>query len=296
MGNNQHKIASMSGKQVVITGPTSGIGKEIACQLAALGAEIVLACRDIKRGEQAADEIALRTGMKSCVVMRIDTSSQESIRDFVLQYRTSYSRLDVLINNAGINSTRRQTSVDGLELTFATNVLGYHLLTQELLGLLRASAPSRIVNVASTFAKYFDLEDLQFDRRPYVGRKAYAQSKACNRMLTRVLASSIEGSGVTANSMAPGFVQTELYRDVSSTLRFIMRLAGLAFGNSVTEGADTAVWLASDSAVKNVNGGFFERRQEIPCKFKNEGAEKALWRYCNGAVRAGTGRKETITP
>jgi NAD(P)-dependent dehydrogenase (short-subunit alcohol dehydrogenase family) len=278
----QTKNGSMTGKRVIITGPTSGIGKEVAAQLAALGAELVLACRDLGRGERTADEIARRTGAKNCVVMRIDTSSQQSIHEFARQYRERYSRLDVLINNAGINRSQRQTSVDGVELTFATNVLGYYVLTRELLDLLRASAPARIVNVASTFASDLDLADLQFERRAYEGRKAYAQSKACDRMLTWALARRLEGSGVTANAMAPGLVQTGLYRDTSPALRLLLRLMGFFYGRSVALGADTAVWLASSSEVEGVNGRFFEQRQEAPCEFRNVEAEEKLWSICEG--------------
>jgi len=106
--------------------------------------------------------------------------------------------------------------VDGIELTFATNVLGYFLLTQELLGLLEKSAPARIVNVASTYASDLDLDDLQFDRRPFESFKAYAQSKACNRMLTWALARRLDGSGVVVNAMAPGLItETGLYRNAA---------------------------------------------------------------------------------
>ena len=148
MNITQTPNGSMTGKRVIITGPTSGFGKEIATQLAALGAELVLACRDLGRGERTVDEIARCTGAKNCEVMRIDTSNQQSIHEFARQYRERYPRLDVLINNAGINRSQRQTSVDGIGLTFATNVLGYYLLTRDLLDLLRASAPAHIVNTS----------------------------------------------------------------------------------------------------------------------------------------------------
>jgi len=271
----------MSGKRVIITGPTSGFGKEIAAQLAAMGAEVVLACRDLELGERTVDEIARRTGAKNCVAMRLDTSSQQSIQELVQQYRKQYSRLDVLINNAGIHRSRRQTSADGIELTFATNVLGYHILTRELLDLLRASAPARIVNVASSFASDLDLTDLQFEKRDFVGRKAYAQSKACNRMFTWALARRLEGIGVTANALAPGLVmQTGLYRDLSPVVRLILRLVSLFKGRSIAEGADTAVWLASSAEVEGVSGRFFDQRQEVPCKFRNVEAEETLWSIC----------------
>jgi NAD(P)-dependent dehydrogenase (short-subunit alcohol dehydrogenase family) len=274
---------SMAGKRVIITGSTSGFGKEIALQLAMMGAEIVLACRDIQRGKETAEEIARRTGNKNCMVMHIDTSNQKSIHEFAKQYGKTYSRLDVLINNAGINRAERQMSVDGIELTFATNVLGYFLLTRDLLDLLRASAPARIVNVASTFASDLDLTDLQFNHRVYVGQKAYAQSKACDRMLTWAFARRLEGSGVTANAMAPGLVvKTGLYRDTALRIRLILRLVSLFFGRNVAQGSDTAIWLASSPEVEGVNGKFFEQRQEASCKFRNSEAEEKLWSICEG--------------
>ncbi len=253
----------MKGKQVVITGPTSGIGMEIAMGLGALGAELVLGCRDVRRGEQTSDEITRRTGAKSVAVMQIDTSSQQSIRDFARQYREKHSRLDVLINNAGMNRGvhPRQNSVDGVELTFATNVLGYFLLTRELVDLLKASAPARIVNVASSFASDLDLDDLQFERRTFDSAKAYAQSKTCDRLLTWALARWLEKSGVTANAMAPGLVaETGLYRHAPPEL--LARLRQRSERTSA-QGADTAVWLASSDKVEGVTGKFFGDRRRL---------------------------------
>ncbi len=270
----------MKDKQVIITGPTSGIGKEIAMGLGALGANLILACRDVKLGKVTAEEITRKTGAKNIVAMPIDTSSQQSIRDFARQYRGKYSRLDVLINNAGMNrGTRgRANSVDGIEETFATNVLGYSLLTQELLDLLKASAPSRIVNVASTFASDLDLDDLQFERRPFDSTKAYAQSKACNRMLTWALARRLEGTKVTVNAMAPGLVvDTGLYRHAPPEFLIRLRQRG---DRSVAQGADTAVWLASSPNLDKVSGKFFYDRQEIPCEFRNTANEEKLWKIC----------------
>jgi NAD(P)-dependent dehydrogenase (short-subunit alcohol dehydrogenase family) len=272
----------MKGKRIIITGPTSGIGKEIAIGLSALGAEIVLGCRDIRLGEETKEEIMRRTGSKSIAVMHVDTSNQQSVRDFARQYHQAYPRLDVLINNAGLNRATRQTSVDGLELTFATNVLGYYLLTHELLNLLKSSAPARIVNVASTFASDLDLDDLQFERRPYDGVKAYAQSKACNRLLTWAFARRLEKSGVAVNAMAPALVpQTGLYRDTPEPMRLILNQRG---GRSAAEGADTAVWLASSREVEGVSGKLFDQRREILCQFRNTGAEEKLWAICERLV------------
>lgn len=277
----------MKNKQVIITGPTSGIGKEIALGVSALGANLVLACRDANLGKQTADEITHKTGAKNIAVMNLDASSQQSIRDFARHYREKYLRLDVLINNAGMNrgTKGRADTVDGIEETFATNVLGYFLLTQELLDLLKASAPSRIVNVASTFASDLDLDDLQFERRPFDSTKAYAQSKACNRMLTWVLARRLEGTKVTANAMAPGLiVDTGLYRHAPPEMLVRLRQRG---DRSVAQGADTAVWLASSPNLENVSGKFFYDRQEIPCEFRNKVNEEKLWKICEGLVKTG---------
>ena len=215
--------------------------------------------------------------------MQIDTSNQKSIHEFSRQFCKRYSRLDVLINNAGINRSQRQMSADGIELTFATNVLGYFCLTRDLLDLLRTSAPARIVNVASSYASDLDLADLQFDHRVYEGRKAYAQSKACDRMLTWAFARRLDGSGVTANAMAPGLVvNTGLYRDTAPMIRLILRLVSLRFGRSVAQGADTAIWLASSPEVEGVNGKFFDQRREVSCQFRNVEAEEKLWSICEG--------------
>ena len=276
----------MKNKQVIITGPTSGIGKEIALQLGALGANLVLACRDVARAKQTADEIAQHTGAQPIAVMQIDTASQQSIREFARQYREKYSQLDVLINNAGMNRGMhpRVKSVDGIELTFATNVLGYFLLTQELLDLLKASAPARIVNVASQFASDLDLDDLEFERRPFESAKAYAQSKACNRLFTWALARRLKGTQVTANAMAPGLIaDTGLYRDAPPEL--VARLRQRS-GRTIAQGADTAVWLASSPDVEGVSGDFFADRKKIPCEFKNKTAEEKLWTICEGLVKA----------
>jgi len=275
----------MKGKRVIITGPTSGVGKEITLQLAELGAEVILACRDIQRGNEVAAKITRRTGSKDVVVMEIDTSSQQSIREFAQEFSSKYDHLDVLINNASGNrgTLPKVNSVDGIELTFATNALGYFLLTQELLDLLKQSAPSRIINVASQYASDLDLDDLQFERRPFESFRAYAQSKACNRLLTWALARRLVGSGVTANAMTPGLItETELYRNAAPEL--IQRLTQYSGGRTSAQGADTATWLASDPDLENVSGKFYEDREEVECEFRNEKNEEKLWKICEELV------------
>lgn len=275
----------MKGKRVIVTGPTSGVGKEIAIQLAELEAEVILACRDTKRGNVVAKEITKRTGSKNVVVMEIDTSSQASIRKFAREFRDKYDRLDVLINNASGNrgTLPKVHSVDGIELTFATNVLGYFLLTQELLDLLKQSAPARIINVASQYASDLYLNDLQFERRKFESFKAYAQSKACDRLLTWALARRLKETGVTANAMTPGLItETKLYRNAEPEL--VKRLTQYSRGRTSAQGADTAAWLASDPKMENVSGKFFEDREELECEFRNKRDEEKLWKICEGMV------------
>jgi NAD(P)-dependent dehydrogenase (short-subunit alcohol dehydrogenase family) len=214
-------------------------------------------------------------------VTQLDTSSQESIREYAREFRRRYRRLDVLINNAGVSrgALPKINSVDGIELTFATNVLGYFLLTQELLDVLKRSAPARIVNVASSYASDLDLDDLQFERRPFESFRAYAQSKACDRMLTWALARRLEGTGVTANAMTPGLItETKLYRNAPPEL--VQRLTQYSGGRTSAQGAETAVWLAGSPELEGVSGRFFEDRQELECEFRNKKNEEKLWRIC----------------
>jgi NAD(P)-dependent dehydrogenase (short-subunit alcohol dehydrogenase family) len=276
-------MAWIENKRVVITGATSGIGKEVAFGLASLGAHVVLACRDHVRGQQVAADINAKAGAERAAVMTVDTSDQSSIRAFAGDYGATYGSLDVLVNNAGVLLADRNTSVDNIELTFATNVLGYYLVTTELLDALKARPLSRVVNVASTFASDVDLDDLQFARRPYDGLTVYAQSKACDRMLTWALARLLQGEPVTVNAMAPGLVLgTRLYRNLPpETMRGLEQYGS----RSVSDGAETAVWLASNPELNGVTGRFFEQGSEIPCQFRDEHAEDRLWQACKQLAR-----------
>ena len=259
----------------VVTGPTSGIGLQIARDLGTAGAQLILACRDAAKGERVAAEIRAAGRAADVSVLTFDAASGASIRALADACARRFPRIDVLVNNAGLAQGRRTRSAEGIELTFATNVLGYHRLSLALLPQLRSSAPSRIVNVASTFAGDLDLDDLQFERRPYDQLQAYAQSKACNRLLTWALARRLDGTGVTVNAMAPGFVPgTDLSRDLTPEVR--AAYTGRT-GRSLAEGADTAVWLASSAEVDGLTGRFFYDRRERPCELRDTAAEERLW-------------------
>ncbi len=267
-------------KQIIITGPTSGIGKVMALELAGPGVNVTLACRDLARGQQLAAEIWQAKPDASLEISLLDTSSQQSIRDFARRYRESHTRLDVLINNASLSRgvLPKENSIDGIELTFATNVVAYYLLVHQLREAIVASAPARIINVASEFASDLDLDDLQFERRPFDSMKAYAQSKACDRLLTWALARRVAGSNVTANAMTPGLVtETGLYRNADPEMLSRLRQRG---GRTVEQGADTAIWLATSPEVEGVSDKFFFDRQEKECQFRNQENEERLWAIC----------------
>ena len=267
-------------KRVIVTGATSGIGEEIALQLGRAGAALVLGCRDVGKGERVAARILAEGGTTDVVVLPFDAASRTSIQTFSRAYRQRFDRLDVLVNNAGLGHGQRLQTPEGLELVFATNVLGYHRLSLAVSDLLVRGAPSRIVVVASTFASNLDLDDLQWTRRPYEELAAYAQSKACNRLLSWALARRLETKGVTVNAMAPGFVpQTGLSRNLSPDLRDAYRRRT---GRGVAQGADTAVWLAISPEVEGVTGRFFYDRAELPCEFRDTAREEKLWEICQG--------------
>lgn len=273
---------AMHGRRVVVTGPTSGLGTEIARRLAGGGAEVVLACRDVARGRRTAREIAAGTGRPEPAVLHVDAADQASVRGFAQEYGRRFGSLDVLVNNAGTLRPQRELGVDGVELTFATNVLGYHLLTRELTGALRAGTDARVVDVASTYASDVDLDDPQFERRPYDGMRAYAQSKACDRMLAWATARRLMRDGITVNAMAPGLVvDTALYRDLPAEIRGYLEQQP---SRTIAEGADSAVWLATGPEVAGVTGRFFEQRAEVPCEFRDTEAEERLWAICEELV------------
>src|SRR5215210_5786673 len=202
---------SMGEKICLITGASSGIGKATAMGLANMGASVVMVGRDRGRGEAAMAEIKEKSPNASVDLMLADVSSQQEIRRIADEFKDAHPRLDVLINNAGVFSSKRITSADGIEMTFAVNHLAYFLLTNLLLDVLKDSAPSRIVNVASGEQRNatIDFDELQGEKG-YKGAKAYSQSKLANVLFTYELARRLEGTGITANCLHPGVVGTNL--------------------------------------------------------------------------------------
>ncbi|MFL6277438.1 MAG: SDR family oxidoreductase [Blastocatellia bacterium] len=268
--------ANMQGKVCVVTGANSGIGRITALELARQGAEVVMVCRDRARGEAAMAEIKQATGNDHIELMLCDLSSQADIHRFADAFKATHPRLDVLVNNAGVYMRKRATTIDGLETTFATNHLGYFLLTNLLLDLLKRSAPSRIVNVASGAhaSGHINFDNLQGEQQ-YSGVRAYCHSKLANILFTRELARRLKGTGVTVNSLHPGAVATGIFRALPKPLEALIKLVTM----SPEKGAQTSVYLASSPAVETITGKYFARCAEVlpSAEAQNEEVAQRLW-------------------
>ncbi len=258
-----------------MTGANAGIGKETVLGLARKGATVVMACRNLEKGEAARQEIARATSRDDLDLMQLDLASRASIADFVREFDARYPALHVLVNNAGIMAWKFERTADGVETTFGTNHLGPFLLTLRLLDKLKASGPARIVNVSSGahHGGLLDFDDLQCERN-YGAMRAYSNSKLANVLFTRELARRLEGSDVTVNALHPGVIATSLFR-VPGIVRRLMR----AFTITEAEGADTSIFLASDPDVQGVTGRYFVKRREasVSAQGRDDAVARRLW-------------------
>jgi NAD(P)-dependent dehydrogenase (short-subunit alcohol dehydrogenase family) len=270
----------MEGKVVIVTGSNSGIGKKTAKALAGMGATVVMAVRNRERGETARAEVVQETGNESVTVMVCDLASGDSIKRFSEELRTRYDRLDVLINNAGAVFAKRRLSADGLESSMAVNYLGPFLITRELLPLLDGSPPSLVVNVSSVLSgnAEFDFDDLQREKG-YKGMEAYAGSKLMLTTYTLELARRLEGTGVTANVVEPGFVATKLGRNSGSLLNSVMFTLVRPMQITPDKAAENTVYAATSPGLEGVTGKVFAKKQEkeTPPITHDGEARKQLW-------------------
>lgn len=269
----------MDGKVCMVTGASSGIGKVTAIRLGELGATVVMVCRSRERGEKALVEVEESGGRGSAELMLADLASLESVRSLVKDYMGRHDSLHVLVNNAGVARVRRSMTPDGFETTFQVNYLSHFLLTNLLLGLLKKSAPSRIVNVSSVshFGGHLRLDDLQMTRG-YGVMKAYSQSKLAQVLFTYELARRLEGTGVTVNCLHPGAVATNIWRNYLGPASFLGGISRL-FLKSPEKGAETSVYLASSPEVEGVTGKYFDQMRERKSSDDSYGAvtAKRLW-------------------
>jgi NAD(P)-dependent dehydrogenase (short-subunit alcohol dehydrogenase family) len=272
---------SMQGKLCLVTGATSGIGKATALGLAQVGATVVMVGRDREKGEAVQREIKTKSGNEAVDLLLADLSSQESIRQLAEDFLQRYTKLHVLINNAGLISMRRRETVDGLEVTFAVNLLAPFLLTNLLLDVIKASAPSRIINVSSASheAGYINMDDLQLERH-YRFLRAYGQSKLALVLFTYELARRLQGTGVTANCLHPGFVASNFGQNGTGLIsRVVVNLIFSNFGVSPEEGAKMSIFLATSPEVEGVTGKYFVKsipKRSAPITY-DEALQRQLW-------------------
>lgn len=295
---------SLKGQVCIVTGATSGIGAVTARELARLGALVVVVGRDQERCASTIQSIERETGNREVEFLQADLSSQAEVRRLAREFRARHSRLDVLVNNAGALFALRRESVDGIEMTFALNHLAPFLLTNLLLDMLEESAPARIINVASDAHRdvaAFDFEDPQAKSRSngrrrypesegasllyslampwrHPGFVQYARSKLANLLFTYDLVARLEGTGVTANALHPGFVSTN-FSAGNGTYGWLMRRWSRMFGIRTEEGAKTLVFLAASPEVAEITGGYFVKQRRVPSSpaSQDRAAARRLW-------------------
>jgi len=256
-------MTRMDGKTVLVTGASSGIGLATAGKLAGLGARVVMVSRTQPRGANARDEILKANPGATIELLIADLSTLAAIRELAETFQKKHSRLDVLINNAAVLTSQRKLTSEGFEMQFFVNHLAYFLLTGLLLDVLRASAPARVISVASAAHSrgVIDFDDLQL-AEAYRGWQAYANTKLMNIVFTYELARRLEGTRVTANCLHPGVIHTNLLNNFSSVLQLAWHATGRFF-KPPEDGAETPVYLASSPEVETVTAKYFRRCQPL---------------------------------
>jgi NAD(P)-dependent dehydrogenase (short-subunit alcohol dehydrogenase family) len=271
-------MSDMSGRICLVTGATRGIGRATAEALAKSGAHVLLHGRDSASVGAVCREM-IRYGQVDGVVG--DLSSLAAVRKLATDVAAQYPRLDVLVNNAGTGTRRRQVTVDGYERTFAINHLAPFLLTNLLLERLKAGKAARVVTVSSMAHRgaALDFDDLNWEKRKFKGLGAYGASKLANILFTLELASRLAGSGVTANCLHPGVVATNIFTAFGGRTGKIFTVLFRPFMLSPADGAKTSVYLASSPEVANVTGKFFDKCREVAptAAAQDAVAAKRLW-------------------
>ncbi|XP_064210930.1 retinol dehydrogenase 11-like [Tribolium castaneum] len=275
------------GKTAIITGANTGIGFETALDFAKRGARVILACRDEKRAEDARYKVIEETGNKNVVVKLINMSSFNSVREFAKEINETEDRLDILVNNAGAGGIGDKKSKDGHVLLMQINYFSSFLLTHLLIGLLKKTKGSRVINVSSMVAKYaknFDVSNV--DKYPGIVT-VYYYSKLCNILFTKELARRLEGTEVTTYSLHPGAVKTELYRHAKNGYKLLFQFLTNIFFKTSEEGAQTTIYCSVTKRIEKYSGEHFEDCQKV-ASYKtvaDPDLPKKLWEFTQDIVQ-----------
>lgn len=277
----------MRDRTVIVTGANSGMGLAATVELARLGAHVIMACRSRERGEQALQEAQRQSGSDRLRLMQLDLGSLASVRAFAAAFDEQHDTLDALINNAGVVAIKRQKTADGFEAMMGVNHLGHFLLTNLLLEPLLRSPQGRIVTVSSGAHK---IGNIHFDdphlTKGYSVWKGYAQSKLANILFTKELAERLKGTTVTANSLHPGAVGTNLGVDRATGFGGKIHALLRPFFLTPEEGARTTIYLASSPEIGSISGKYFYRNRIAPVSARAQDMELArrLWAWSEQEV------------
>jgi NAD(P)-dependent dehydrogenase (short-subunit alcohol dehydrogenase family) len=275
----------MKKKHILITGATSGIGRAAARALGNMGAQISFTGHRGENDQRIAETLRRETGNPDIHVFECDLASLHSVADFCRSFREAYRELDILINNAGVWNPERELTRDGIERHLAVNHLAPFLMTRQLLPLLESPSHARIINLTSGihFRGKLDLDDLEFERRKWRSIDAYTQSKLCNVLFTRSLARQLTGTHVSANCLAPGWVNTGLFRQANPLVRMSASLLAMR----PEKAASSLVYLATAIEIGNVSGEYFagkNPRKSAPASYDEQLADK-LWKKSTGYLK-----------
>lgn len=279
-------MSSRTGRQVMVTGCTAGLGRAGAIQLAEMGADVALVCRNRSKGEALQREIAQQTRRDCASLFVGDLGSQRDIHAIAEAYLATDRPLHVLFNNAGVIMQRKTETVDGFETTFGVNHIGHFLLTLLLVERLEASAPARIVNTASDAHRSsggrLDFDNLRAEKKFSIMR-AYGSSKLANILFTRELARRLEGRGITVNAFHPGMVGSEFSKNNGLLARIVMSLLR-PFSRSPEKGAETGIYLCTSSEVEGETGRYYYdcKEHEPAEQAMNDEDAKRLWELSEG--------------
>ena len=270
----------LDGKVVIVTGANTGVGLCTVIDLARRGAIVIMACRNMNKGEQALEQAKKESGSKDLVLLKLDLSTLKSVRDFAKEFLSRYSKLHILINNAGIMMCPYSKTEDGFEMQIGTNHFGHFVLTNLLLKVLKESAPSRVVTVSSIGHQFgkMDFEDINFEKRPYSKLAAYGQSKLANILFAKELHNKVKDHGITSYALHPGSVNTELGRyDFGASIYY--STFGLLYGRTPVQGAQTSIYCAVEEGLEAKSGGYFRNcgLTKSTADSCNEGHMKKLW-------------------